>query len=53
MPPVIAGVFAVVLAEIVERQGKDTGGKPRKDMAFDKGEFESKDNMQRNGGDNG
>jgi hypothetical protein len=50
---VIAGVFAVVLAEIVgETREKIQGGTEKKDMAFDKGEFvESKDNMQRNGGD--
>jgi len=50
---IIAGVFAVVLAEVVgETREKMQGGTDRKDMAFEDGEFvENKDKMQRNGGD--
>lgn len=50
---VIAGVFAVVLAEVVgETREKIQGGTEKKDMAFEKGEFvQGKDNTQRNGGD--
>ena len=50
---VIAGVFAVVLAEVVgETREKVQGGTDKKDMAFEKGKFvRSEDNTQRNGGD--
>jgi hypothetical protein len=50
---VIAGVFAVVLAEVVgETREKIQGGTDKKDMAFEDGEFvKNKDKMQRNGGD--
>ena len=50
---VIAGVFAVVLAEVIgETREKIQGGTAKKDMAFERGEFvQGKDNKQRNGGD--
>lgn len=50
---VIAGVFAVVLAEFIgETREKMQGGTEKKDMAFDKGEFvHGKDNTQGDGGD--
>ncbi len=52
---IIAGVFAVVLAEVVgETREKMQGGTDKKDMAFESGKFvKNKDKMQRNGGDTG
>lgn len=50
---VIAGVFAVVLAEVVgETREKLQGGTEKKQMVFEDGEFvNNKDKMQGNGGD--
>ncbi len=50
---VIAGIFAVVLAEVIgETREKLQGGTDKKDMVFDKGEFvKTRDSIPRNGGD--
>lgn len=50
---VIAGIFAVVLAEVIgEAREKLQGGTDKKDMVCDKGEFiKQRDDIPRNGGD--